>query len=93
MEGRIALGDCDHGQKFGLPEPVDGPAEAKRLLSNKSIQAVVVREDAGDLAITFSDRTVLEVFQISSGHEGWQIGIPGLNVVVMGGGDLAMWKS
>ena len=27
-KGRIAHGDCDHAQKFGLPEPVDGVARS-----------------------------------------------------------------
>jgi hypothetical protein len=30
-KGRIALGHADHGQRFGLPEPVDGVMEARRL--------------------------------------------------------------
>jgi hypothetical protein len=33
--GRIALGHEDHGQQFGLPGPVDGPATAMELLAGR----------------------------------------------------------
>jgi hypothetical protein len=26
--GRIAFGDCDHAQQFGLPEPIDGAKQS-----------------------------------------------------------------
>lgn len=94
VEGRIAHGDGDDGQQFGLPTPVDGKERSKSLLLDKAIQGVSIREDAGDLTVTFSDRTALEILNASSGYEGWQLsdGV-GLSVVALGGGELALWNS
>jgi hypothetical protein len=36
-DGGIALADGDDGQKFGLPNPVDGAEEATKLLSRRKI--------------------------------------------------------
>ncbi|MGH8223580.1 MAG: DUF6188 family protein [Woeseiaceae bacterium] len=91
--GRIAHGDCDHAQRFGLPEPVDGADRSKKLLAN-AIQGVAIREDTGDLTVSFDDGMALEILNTSSGYEGWQLsdGV-GLNVVATGGGELALWNS
>ena len=87
-DGRIGLGGRDHGQKFGLPEPLDGATESRRLLLNKTVQAVRTRDDTGDLIIEFGDRTALEVLNTSSGYEGWQFRDARLQVIALGGGEL-----
>src|SRR5690349_8528858 len=48
-DGRIAHTNTDHAQKFGLPEPIDGEVESNRLLQNKTIESVAIREETGDL--------------------------------------------
>jgi hypothetical protein len=94
LDGRIALGDCDHAQKFGLPEPVDGPKESDRLLRDKKITRVSLRDDTGDLAIAFDGQATLEVLNTSGGYEGWQFASEtGLHVVATGGGELALWTN
>ena len=93
VEGRIAFGDKDHAQQFGLPEPIDGADRSNSLLLNKTIQGVKIREDTGDLTIIFTDRCALEVLNTSCGYEGWQIiDGAGLHVVAMGGGELSLWN-
>lgn len=90
--GRIALGDVDHGQQFGLPRAVDAVEQSNSLLSNRTVTAIKARDDAGDLTIEFSGRTALEVLNNSSGYEGWHLFEKGAFVVVaMGGGELAVW--
>jgi hypothetical protein len=69
VEDRIALTNSDDGQKFGLPAPVDGEDETRRLLAEKSIQRVAIRLDTGDLSVVFNCNTVLEVLNMSSGYE------------------------
>jgi hypothetical protein len=91
FENRIAFTDSDHGQKFGLPEPLDGEKEVQRLLGNKAIERISIRPDTGDLSITFSNQAVLEVLNMSSGYEGWEIGANGLSVIATGGGELAIF--
>ena len=40
----------------------------------------------------FSDHATLEVLNISSGYEAWEISLPGLHVVATGGGKLAVFS-
>lgn len=88
----VAFGDCDHAQQFGLPEPVNGAMQSDRLLCNKTIQQVIIREDSGDLTIKFTDQTSLEILNTSSSYEGWELGDgAGLHVIATGGGELAIW--
>ncbi len=91
VEGRIAFAGSDDGHKFGLPAPVDGVARTTERLGGKSIQKVSIREDSGDLTIFFSDRTELEVLNMSAGYEGWEINAEGLMVIALGGGSLAVY--
>jgi hypothetical protein len=93
VDGRIALGNGDHGQQFGLPAPVNGVARCAEHLGGKSIEAIAVREDTGDLSIAFSERTTLEILNVSCGYEGWRLDDDiGFHVVAMGGGQLAIWE-
>lgn len=88
---RIAFASSDDGHRFGLPAPLDGEKIAVSVLGSRTIQRVSIRPDTGDLSIFFSDDAVLEVLNMSSGYEGWQIGLPGLCVIATGGGELAIF--
>jgi putative acetyltransferase len=92
-EGRIAHGDEDDAQQFGLPEPVNGAQRSTGLLAGKLIEGVAIREETGDFTITFENRTSLEILNTSSGYEAWRFddGM-GWNVVAMGGGELSFWN-
>jgi hypothetical protein len=88
----IALGSADHEQQFGLPKPVDATEEAERLLNAKAVK-LTVRARTADLLIEFENGSCLEVFNSSSGYEGWECSDKdGLLVVAQGGGDLATWN-
>ena len=88
---RIAFTNSDDGQKFGLPEPLDGEEVAQRLLGQKVIERISVRSDTGDLSITFAGNTALEVLNMSSGYEGWTMGVRGISVIATGGGELVFF--
>ena len=92
-EGRNQFGDGDHGHQFGLPAPIDGESLVHELLSGKAVRAIDIREDTGDLILTFDNGTKLEVVHISAGYEGWQLTTGTLNVVAQGGGQLAIWRT
>jgi Family of unknown function (DUF6188) len=92
VEGRIWLGRDDHAQKFGLPAAVDGEDMSRRLTKDKLVRGVTLRDDTGDLTITFDGETALEVLNMSSGYEGWEIGANGMKVIAMGGGQLAIFR-
>ena len=90
-DGRIAYGDEDHAQQFGLPEPIDGLERTNGLLLNKTVQGVRIRDDTADLTISFNDQLALEILNLSSGYEGWQLsdGVD-FDIVAQGGGQLVI---
>jgi hypothetical protein len=94
--GRIAHADEDDGQKFGLPAPVNGVERAMGLLSGKKIASVEISPASGDLRIQFDGATFLEIFNNSSGYEGWHAIVRGsgkrAHVIAQGGGQIAMWE-
>src|SRR5688500_15753844 len=96
-EGRIAFADEDDGQQFGLPSPVDGQAEANRLLAGKAITKIAIDRETADLTLYFEAGVRIEAFNNSSGYEGWKINLPaergGLWVIALGGGDVAVLDS
>lgn len=92
--GRIAFADEDDGQKFGLPKPIDGEAEANRLLNHRAVIDVSVDPETADLALYFAGGLRLDAFNNSAGYEGWQIILPpergGLWIIALGGGDVSV---
>jgi hypothetical protein len=91
-DGRIALGHDDHGQQFGLAQPLDGPAVALDLLRDRPVSRFTVTEVTGDAAIDCSGGRVLQIFNSSSGFEGWTLsGTGGRQVVAQGGGSVVVF--
>lgn len=91
--GRIAFGNGDHGQQFGLPKPLDGKHEAERLLV-APVAKVSVREQTADLILELEGDIALEVLNSSSGYEGWECSTTdGLLAIAMGGGELSAWMT
>ena len=95
-EGRIALTDTDHLQKFGLPAPIDGPTKAREILSNKTIVSLWISSVSGDIQVTFEGAVNLELFSYSSGYESWQAsgddGDRRSQLIAMGGGEIAVFS-
>jgi hypothetical protein len=89
----VILGGSDHGQKFGLPQPVDVVAETLRILSGKAVQGARIDEITADLCIDFADGVRLDLFNDSGGYEGWTFADEhGLKLIAQGGGQIAIWK-
>ncbi|TYL93983.1 hypothetical protein FXB40_19275 [Bradyrhizobium rifense] len=88
---RIAFSSSDDGHRFGLAAPLDGEKVARDLLGSRPIERISIRSDTGDMSLLFADHVVLEVLNMSSGYEGWEIGVPGYYVVATGGGELAIF--
>lgn len=87
----VELGSCDHGQKFGLPEPVDAEQTALEILREHVIESVAIAPVSSDLRICFRGGSVLDVFNHSSGYEGWNVSNSEGQVIALGGGELAIW--
>jgi hypothetical protein len=83
--GRVGAGWRDHGQLFGLAAPVDLPDRLRSLVAS-GVVATASHDSAGDLAVQFENGSVLEVFNDSTGYEGWGLHGPGKRWVVAQGG-------
>ena len=86
----IAVTDEDDGQQFGLKEPVSAAVRANEMLIGKRLAAFNVDIRTADLRLSFEGGIELQVFNNSSGYEGWQAsfkhGEKRLTAVGMGGG-------
>ena len=90
-DGGVALGSADHKQKFGLPEPVDAARDAMALLGKRHVSVGRIHPDTCDIVIEFSGGARLELFNGSSGYEGWTLSSPGgRQIIAQGGGQLAL---
>lgn len=75
--GGIAVAHTDHGQRFGLPAAIDVTVAAPELVGTRIVKEAVAATGTADLAIDFGDGIRLEVFNNSSGFEGWVLNAPG----------------
>jgi hypothetical protein len=91
--GNIAISNEDHGQKYGLPAPIDAASRASSLLVGLEVEGVKVREGTMDILISLAGDIRLEIISFSSGYEGWQVTSPsGHQVIAQGGGQLCTWE-
>jgi hypothetical protein len=84
----VIVGWRDDGQKFGRETPKDAAAEVKAAVEGSTVASADARDGTGDLAVHFANGTVLEVFNDSSGYEGWQLDHPGGSTIALGGGQV-----
>jgi hypothetical protein len=86
LNGRIVLGWRDHAQSFGLPAPVDAVQVATSFFCCGPVIAATVDATSGDLDVEVSKSCSLQVFNDSSGYEGWQLYGPAERAVIAQGG-------
>jgi hypothetical protein len=87
----IRLGSCDHAQKFGLPSPVNAISNALEILRNRQIESVEISSISSDLHIHFYGDLLFDIFNYSSGYEGWNISSSDGQAIALGGGELAVF--
>jgi hypothetical protein len=91
--GSVVLASGDHQQKYGLPEPIDAPSRIRELLKDRVVEGVEVDSATSDLSLTFTRDFRFEVFNDSSGYEGWKYSDDhGLKLVQIGDGKMTIWK-
>jgi hypothetical protein len=91
VDGSIVFGNRDHAQRFGHYAPLDGPRHCSRLLSGQTVNDVQVRSEVGDISLVFENDARLEVFNDSSGYEGWSFTVKGgKTLTALGGGKLTV---
>ena len=75
-----------------MPAPIDAEAECRTLIGSVAVQSAEVRAESRDLILEFGKGLRLELVPLSSGYESWQVAGPRrLQIVAMGGGELAVW--
>jgi hypothetical protein len=90
--GRIHVTSEDHGQLFGLTEPVDSAVKAAEAVSSAVVQ-LAGATDSGDLVLHFDNGSRLEIFSTSSGYESWSVFYPsGDEAIGLGGGEIRLRK-
>jgi hypothetical protein len=82
-DGAFITGE-DHGQKFGLPEPFDAGAQISNYILGKTITAVELRIDSGDLTLRIENGQI-ELICSSAGYENWQLNGPDFLFIGYGG--------
>ena len=94
VSNEILLSGSDHGQKFGLPSPLDAISETLRILGGKVLERIEIDATTADLRLTFSGDSRIDVFNDSSGYEGWNYpDRSGVMIIAIGGGGLAIWDN
>ena len=83
--GRLSLTSNDHGQKFGLTQPVDAVLLAAASLTGKEVVSIAWSDETGDLGIILGDDLVLQVLVDSSGYETWELSLEGKRYIAQGG--------
>jgi hypothetical protein len=79
-----------------LPQPVDGEARSNELLDGACVVEVSISAETADLLIQLDAGVRIEVFNNSSGYEGWNVSYPDPNgagevrLIGLGGGDIAI---
>jgi len=92
VDGKIHFACDDDGQKFGLPEPVNGVKLCAELLQHKKVTSLELRSDLNDLFVTFERGARLEIFNTSAGYESWSYQAKsGKTMHELGGGNVAIF--
>jgi hypothetical protein len=87
-EGRIRRTSLDHGQRFGLPAPVDAAAEMNNRLQGALLESVDLDTGTLDIELGLSTGHVFQVLPDSSGYESWTATNETTQFVATGGGRL-----
>ena len=89
IEGdRVLITDEDHGQLFGLKEPVDAARFVPSELSGATVSRVEF-SPVSDLLLSFSNGRTLQVLVGSAGYENWHVyGPDNSHTFAIGGGEL-----
>jgi hypothetical protein len=89
-DGRIGVAGGDHGQLFGLREPVDAVDRVQALIGGSVVVRATLAPETADLRVEFDNGGRLETFTDSSGYESATIHLEKYRqIIVMGGGSIA----
>jgi hypothetical protein len=91
LDDRLLVTSGDHGQWYGLSDPVDSAERAAPLVGRRVVD-VHIGPDA-DLTLTFVGGADLQILATSIGYEVWQVKAPNSVCFVAGGsGTFSTWR-
>ena len=82
----------DHGQQFGLPEPVDAGQRLMSRVADLRVTAASIHPATGDLTARFSELE-LQCLQMSCAYEAWRLHLGATKTICTGGGQLAYFEN
>jgi hypothetical protein len=81
-------------KQFGLPRPVDGAIRAMDLLRGRPVKSFSIASTSADASIDFGDGYLLQIFNSSSGYEGWTPSdSAGRQMIAQGGGSVVTFPA
>ena len=86
---RLAVASEDHGQLFGLKEPVDAAKLVMSAIEGKTIIDYSCSDACSDLILCFEGKIQLQFLNTSGGYESWRAENNNIAVVSQGGGRLS----
>jgi len=86
--GRISLTSNDHGQSFGLTQPIDAVLLVTASFAGKDVSSIGWDDETADLGLSLNDELFLQVIPDSSGYEAWELHIEGRHYIAQGGGSV-----
>jgi hypothetical protein len=72
---RAGVSSFDHGQKYGLPAPIDALQQLEKELQGKRVTDALFDNRTGDLYLGFEEDVEFRVFNFT-GYEVWEIHFP-----------------
>ena len=86
---RLAVASEDHGQLFGLKEPVDAAKLVMSAIEGKTIIDYSCSDACSDLILCFECKIQLQFLTTSGGYESWRAINNNVGVFCCGGGRLS----
>jgi len=71
-DGKAQTSSFDHGQKYGLPAPIDAFARIAEALDGRTLEEAKWDSRTGDVLLLFQPNVELQVFNFT-GYEDWEI--------------------
>ena len=89
-KNQIVLVSLDHGQQFGLPDPVDLEEQIKERLTGKKVIKIGIDKNTGDLSLLLTDGFKLEVYIASASYETYDLFLGNKRYIGLGSGSIAI---
>lgn len=91
VDSKLSFSSDDDKQKFGNQENFDIGKEYVASFGNKRVIRIEVRKPISDLILQYEDGSYIEIFADSGGYESWIISGKGIQIICLGGGELAIF--